>query len=319
MRSSGQKGSNPWRVGSGVQCSDSNGHGDNQSYAHEGQCSGLNNGQIPGLLANGPPQISIFRTPYIKTYRLPTPLLIFQLALIPGSLLAGFLLSPLLYLSRNLAQKPAHRLRLPHEKPVHRRLLALGFYAGSVLICGGLIGVWTKWCLGGRNPFTWAFFFIFEGTHAWTRPALIAYWVALAAISVAGWERQLNRARKHRRYVVPGTAAIRGEGPGGQHSVAGGPAGKPLGLGSGNVLGIATNGGQPGGTTQEGFTGVATQMMDAADQRMPTLSVNARRKSFHALAVIMFIPGIAVDVSPLFFSLFFASFNATFHELKYDG
>lgn len=142
---------------------------------------------------------------------------------------------------------------------------------------------------------------------------MIAYWVALAAISVAGWERQLNRARKHRRYVVPGTAAIRGEGPGGQHSVAGGPAGKPLGLGSGNVLGIATNGGQPGGT------GVATQMMDAADQRMPTLSVNARRKSFHALAVIMFIPGIAVDVSPLFFSLFFASFNATFHELKYDG
>ncbi|KIR71289.1 dolichol kinase [Cryptococcus deuterogattii CA1014] len=240
MRSSGQKGSNPWRVGSGVQCSDSNGHGDNQSYAHE-----------------------------------------------------------------------AHRLRLPHEKPVHRRLLALGFYAGSVLICGGLIGVWTKWCLGGRNPFTWAFFFIFEGTHAWTRPALIAYWVALAAISVAGWERQLNRARKHRRYVVPGTAAIRGEGPGGQHSVAGGPAGKPLGLGSGNVLGIATNGGQPGGTTQEGFTGVATQMMDAADQRMPTLSVNARRKSFHALAVIMFIPGIAVDpaFTHLSFSVAFAAFN----------
>ncbi|KIR59719.1 dolichol kinase [Cryptococcus bacillisporus CA1873] len=256
-------------------------------------------------------KISIFRTPYIKTYRLPTPLLIFQLALIPGSLLAGFLLSPLLYLSRNLAQKPAHRLRLPHEKPVHRRLLALGFYAGSVLICGGLIGVWTKWCLGGRNPFTWAFFFIFEGTHAWTRPALIAYWVALAAISVAGWERQLNRARKHRRYVVPGTAAIRGEGPGGQHSVAGGPAGKPLGLGSGNVLGIATNGGQPGGTTQEGFTGVATQMMDAADQRMPTLSVNARRKSFHALAVIMFIPGIAVDpaFTHLSFSVAFAAFN----------
>lgn len=37
--------------------------------------------------------------------------------------------------------------------------------------------------------------------------------------------------------------------------------------------------------------------MDAADQRMPTLSVNARRKFFHALAVVMFVPGIAVDVS----------------------
>lgn len=38
-------------------------------------------------------------------------------------------------------------------------------------------------------------------------------------------------------------------------------------------------------------------MMDAADQRMPTLSVNGRRKFFHALAVVMFVPGIAVDVS----------------------
>lgn len=62
--------------------------------------------------------------------------------------------------------------------------------------------------------------------------------------------------------------------------------------------------GSRGGAAQEGFTGVATQMMDAADQRMPTLSVNARRKSFHALAVIMFIPGIAVDVSPLLFPFF---------------
>lgn len=145
----------------------------------------------------------------------------------------------------------------------------------------------------------------------------MAYWVALAVISVAAWERQLNRARKHRRYVVPGTAAIRGEGPGGPHSVAGGPAGKQSGLGSGNALGNATNGGQPGGAAQEGFTGVAAQMMDAADQRMPTLSVNARRKSFHALAVIMFIPGIAVDVSPLLFPSF-ANLETTIHELKQD-
>jgi hypothetical protein len=47
----------------------------------------------------------------------------------------------------------------------------------------------------------------------------------------------------------------------------------------------------------QGVSGVATQMMDAADQRIPTLSVNARRKFFHALAVVMFVPGIAVDVS----------------------
>jgi dolichol kinase len=40
-------------------------------------------------------------------------------------------------------------------------------------------------------------------------------------------------------------------------------------------------------------------MMDAADQRLPTFSVNARRKFFHALAVVMFVPGIAFDVSAL--------------------
>ncbi|WVQ78617.1 hypothetical protein IAT38_000703 [Cryptococcus sp. DSM 104549] len=245
-------------------------------------------------------KISIFRTPYIKTYRLPTPLLTFQLALIPGSLLAGFLLSPLLYLSRNLAQKPAHRLRLPHEKPMHRRLLALGFYAGSILVCGGIVGLWTWWCLGGRNPWTWAVYWVFEGQHAWTRPALMAYWGALAAVSVAGWERQLNRARKHRRYVVPGQAASRGEGASASHG------------GSGRSgTGAAQSGTGAGAPNPERFSGVASQMMDAADQRLPTLSVNARRKSFHALAVVMFIPGIAVDpaFTHLSFSVAFAAFN----------
>jgi len=214
----------------------------------------------------------------------------FQLALIPGSILAGLLLSPLLYLSRHLAQRPAHRLRFPHEKPVHRRLLALGFYGGAAIVCGILVGTWTRWCLGWRDPWLWVVYWLFDGPHRWTRPALISYWGALAAISVAGWSRQLSRARRHRRYVVPGV----------RESVANG--------------------------TTEGLGGVATQMMDAADSRMPTLSVNARRKFFHALAVVMFVPGVAVDVSrdsilkalradvkPAFthlsFSVAFAAFN----------
>jgi dolichol kinase len=37
--------------------------------------------------------------------------------------------------------------------------------------------------------------------------------------------------------------------------------------------------------------------MDEMDQRLPVFSVNARRKFFHALAVVMFVPGIIVDVS----------------------
>lgn len=42
---------------------------------------------------------------------------------------------------------------------------------------------------------------------------------------------------------------------------------------------------------------VATDLLDAADKHVPTLKVNARRKFFHGLAVVMFVPGIAVDVS----------------------
>jgi hypothetical protein len=41
---------------------------------------------------------------------------------------------------------------------------------------------------------------------------------------------------------------------------------------------------------------VATDLLDAADKHVPTLSLNARRKFFHALAVVMFIPGVAFDV-----------------------
>ena len=78
-------------------------------------------------------------THYIKTYRLPTPLLIYQLALIPGSLLTGFLLSPLLTLSRHIAQRPVRRLRFPQEKQLHRRALAVGFYLGAALTVGGRV------------------------------------------------------------------------------------------------------------------------------------------------------------------------------------
>jgi hypothetical protein len=40
----------------------------------------------------------------------------------------------------------------------------------------------------------------------------------------------------------------------------------------------------------------ATELLDAADKRVPTLTLNAKRKSFHGVAVLMFLPGIAFDV-----------------------
>ncbi|KAF9000612.1 hypothetical protein BDQ17DRAFT_656459 [Cyathus striatus] len=137
-------------------------------------------------------------TAFIRTYRLPTPLLIFQISLIVGSFLTGFLLSPFLVLSRNIAQRPVHRLRFPQQKDRNRRYYALGFYGGTVLIVGVLIGMWTRWCLGNRDPWLWTVFWLVEGRRKWSRPALLCYWASLCSLSVAGWNRQLSRSRKYR-------------------------------------------------------------------------------------------------------------------------
>lgn len=42
-----------------------------------------------------------------------------------------------------------------------------------------------------------------------------------------------------------------------------------------------------------------TGLLDAADKHVPTLGLNGRRKFFHGLAVIMFVPGVIVDVSSI--------------------
>ncbi|KAI0635743.1 hypothetical protein C8Q77DRAFT_1216322 [Trametes polyzona] len=315
-------------------------------------------------------------THYIKTFRLPTPLLIYQLALIPGSFLTGFLLSPLLYLSRHIAQRPVRRLRYPQEKQKHRRLLALGFYGGALLIVGGLVGLWTGWCLGGRNPWTYIVFWMLEGKNKWTRPALLIYWASLIAVSVAGWTRQLARGRRFRQWNVR-TSTQAGTGSGDSHGVPHSPRygasfGQP-GYGSTGAQSQlpqpqaqqqttatttataipAANGGSPNVTPTElsdsnvpltplgegmgplslrlpnlsnlpnlpdlpngaNLSNVATELLDAADKHVPTLSVNARRKFFHALAVVMFVPGIAVD--PAFTHLAFSAAFALFTFTEY--
>ncbi|KAF9507574.1 hypothetical protein BS47DRAFT_1398504 [Hydnum rufescens UP504] len=66
-------------------------------------------------------------TPFVKTFRVPGPLLIFQLALIPGGNTRWF---PLI---------PAARFR-----EFQRRALASGFYIGVLLIVGAVIGTWTQ-------------------------------------------------------------------------------------------------------------------------------------------------------------------------------
>ncbi|KIJ14276.1 hypothetical protein PAXINDRAFT_135282 [Paxillus involutus ATCC 200175] len=252
-------------------------------------------------------------TPFIKTYRLPTPLLTFQIALIAGSFLTGFLLSPLLVLSRHIAQRPVRRLRFPQEKPRHRRALAAGFYIGTILIIAGLIGSWTWWSLGRRDPWLWVIFWILEGKKKWTRPLLLAYWGLLGSISVAGWNRQLSRSRRYKprnasvnlgdNVIVP-TAANQSYKSADPASSAPPPTGG-LGLGFPNLPNLPN---LPNGT-------LATDLLDAADKHVPTLGVNARRKFFHALAVVMFLPGVVVD--PAFTHLSFSAAFALFIFAEY--
>ncbi|EED84276.1 hypothetical histidine kinase [Postia placenta Mad-698-R] len=63
------------------------------------------------------------------------------------------------------------------------------------------------------------------------------------------------------------------------------------------------------------MSNVATDWLDAANKHVPTLSVNARRKYFHALAVVMFLPGIIVD--PAFSHLAFSAAFALFTFAEY--
>ncbi|KAG8753003.1 hypothetical protein FRC14_006525 [Serendipita sp. 396] len=219
-------------------------------------------------------------TPYIKTVRYPNPLLIYQLALVSGSLLIGFLLSPLLVLSRHTSKVPAHRLKRPHdrrlkhptEREVQRRALAVSFYFFAILIIVGLIGFWAQWCLGGRNPWVWAIVWLTEGSNTWSRPALLAYWALLGFFSVGAWSRQLARSKKFQTSNM----ALHGVSVTSDPSFTVDPPLSPS-------------------PSSNGFAHVATDLLDAADKRTPTLSLNARRKTFHALALFMFLPGIILD------------------------
>lgn len=193
------------------------------------------------------------------------------------------------------------RLRLPQEKQQHRRALAAGFYIGTIIIVVGLIGSWTWWNLGRRNPWFWAILWLLEGRKKWSRPMLLAYWGLLGSISVAGWNRQLSRSRRYRhRNTSGGTqdnvivpfAVNSNQKP--QTEISSPTPTTTLGLTFPNLANLSnlSNGSQ-----------VATELLDAADKHVPTLGINARRKFFHALAVVMFLPGVAVDVSNLLSSI----------------
>lgn len=183
-----------------------------------------------------------------------------------------------------------------------------------MLIVGGLIGLWARWCLGNRDPWVWVVLWLLEGRTKWARPALLAYWAALGSISVAGWNRQLARSRRYRTrpmasmthepVVAPATATLENVRPSTptnssstnnarQPPSPGEEVQHPLGINFPNLPNL------PNLPQLSNGTNVATELLDAADKRVPTLSLNARRKFFHVLAVVMFVPGVVVDVSAM--------------------
>lgn len=255
-------------------------------------------------------RISPIATPYIKTYRSATPLLIFQIALIPGAFLTGFFLSPILVISRNLAQKPSYRLRFPNQKTPFRKALAGGFYVGAALIVGGLVGPWTGWVIGpdmGRgsailasigNPWVWTVSWLMEGRRQWTRPAILAYWGLLASISLAGWSRQLARARKNGKRIVGVQTGANPVPTAVANGIAQSVTRPHIRVSSrDDISSLNPTASAAFTASQNAMSQSMTEFFDAADKHVPTLGLNARRKFFHALAVVMFIPGVALDVS----------------------
>ncbi|KZV74673.1 hypothetical protein PENSPDRAFT_572701 [Peniophora sp. CONT] len=247
-------------------------------------------------------------TPFLRTFRLPTPLLTFQIAMVPGSLLTGFLLSPLLALSRHIARQPLRRLKNPLEKERQRKWMAFGFYVGTVMVVFGLIGSWARWILGARDPWLWALRSILDGPRAWTRPALLAYWGALGSLSVAGWNRQLARSHRLRLRPVntpgvpPGSAGTgTNETPQSEPSspapASGNEAERPIVTTPLSMANLPTSTAFafPDISGLPSVSAASSEWLDAADRRVPTLGLNGRRKFFHLLAVLMFVPGVAVD------------------------
>ncbi|ORY82330.1 hypothetical protein BCR35DRAFT_81373 [Leucosporidium creatinivorum] len=255
------------------------------------------------------------------TFRSPTPVIAFQSVLIPGAFLSGFLLSPLLVISRHIASRPSHRLKWPTERDRHRRLLAIGVFLGLFGIVFLMLGGWASWMLGNgglRRPWIWAAQLVYFGGDGvvvrgrrlgewtrwrrWKRLGLVAWWMGCVVLAVGGWQTRLVRARRIRMRSAEASIASGGSTGGISTSSATTNSGSGGGGGGGGAGGEKKGGGGGGGVTLQGGNKVGAEL--AREEKRVHASLNMRRKFFHALAVLMFVPGIAVD--PAFTSLAFS-------------
>lgn len=116
-----------------------------------------------------------------------------------------------------------------------------------------------------------------QGWKRWKRLVLVGWWAGNIVAAVGGWQNRLVRARRIR--------------------IASSPTGgkKDEGVGSAGVTGKV---GVGASSTTTGKVGAEL----AREEKRVHASLNIRRKFFHALAVLMFVPGIAIDVC--IFSIF---------------
>jgi len=166
----------------------------------------------------------------------------------------------------------------------------------------------------------------------WKRMGLLAYWAGTIVIAVGGWQTHLVRARRIRVGSRANIAAEKKEKKERERErasqvkrdakkekengstptaistgISGATAGgmKLLGIGGGR-RGSGENdqqaGGGPssGGASEPAPTG-RIGAESARETKAVHASLNMRRKFFHALAVLMFVPGIAIDVSSILF------------------
>ncbi|KAK0547060.1 dolichol kinase [Tilletia horrida] len=250
-------------------------------------------------------------TPFLKTYRHPTPLVIFQLALTAGAFLVGFLLSPILYLSRHLAQKPTHRLRWPEKRNFHRRLLSVSFYILAAIYILGVLGLWVRWLLVKRDPWVWTLRFLLKGAYPFSRFALVAYWTSLIGASVFSWQVINSTVRRTKPQTISSSPTLssngfekRSNGTSSLHAVKEAAA---AAIGAGLQHSSTSNGNSNGNHLSHQKDSPSNS---AAIRKAVYMSLNARRKFFHFLAVLLFVPGILWDpaLMHLAFSLAFSLF-----------
>ncbi|KAH8928340.1 hypothetical protein BT69DRAFT_1277161 [Atractiella rhizophila] len=222
--------------------------------------------------------------PHIPSlFRNPTALVSFQHMLIPGSFFIGFCLAPMLIMSRHLGQQRSYRLKsTPSERERMRKLFAAGVYLGLVLIVFLVLGLWEGWILGRGisllRPWAWVLKWVFLGSDGAERDG------ERGGIGWTRWKRIM---------LVYYWAAVVILAVGGWQS-------KFAKMKKMRRAGVGVN----ASTSKDG------EGKDALERR-GHVSLNLRRKFFHALAVALFAPGIVVDpaFTSLAFSLAFSIFT----------